>query len=667
MGESGSSVGSSSEGLSAVLVNEKGRNKRKFLSDLSLDIPVEVSTLSLTEFPRYEMLEEKFRNALNELGSMMERSEDTIEEQEVEEYQQADWDDPIACQLEEILTNNLFATFCTAVKKIVECGYTEEVAEWAILNSSLFHGSKDAVSNVLDGALSLLKMEKEFNMPKHPVFEGLQSLVDYTLLEMIHVLREVRPGLTIAEAMWCLLINDLNLVNACVLEGGPTGGSCSQEAPGESPTLSQSKSETSDTSQSDSNNLDNAKQIMPHDQSSQPKAPVTGSGDQLSTYKPSPGELASSGKESSLALQEAKGNFSGVGREHIQNSSQGMVVDEKPGGSRKGSSNNSKRDILRQKTFQFEKNYKGRMSKGAFKAKVAAWGSMVLDKSLKSQSGSSSVVMKGTYSKLTTPAGTSSSLVEGNNHPSSNSQSGVPASIVKDPVFALPAVYSKSHTSSVPDTDACSKGEINVSDTPKATDYYASIPFDETLQKYVPQDDRDETILMLVPHMQALEKEIKGWMDWANEKVMQAARRLGKDQGELKMLRQEKEETEKFKKEKQTLEESTMKRLSEMEYALSNATGQIEVANCTVHRLGEENSVLKKEMEAAKLKALGSATNLQEAMQREQETLKKLQSWDAEKGLVLEQLTNLKRQIAALNNRLEKAKGRKDQFKVCST
>ncbi|KAI3472683.1 hypothetical protein Pfo_030832, partial [Paulownia fortunei] len=50
MGDSGSSADSSSEGLSAVLVNEKGRNKRKFLSDLSLDVPVEVSTLSLTEF-----------------------------------------------------------------------------------------------------------------------------------------------------------------------------------------------------------------------------------------------------------------------------------------------------------------------------------------------------------------------------------------------------------------------------------------------------------------------------------------------------------------------------------------------------------------------------------------------------------------------------------------
>ncbi|KAK4408030.1 putative E3 ubiquitin-protein ligase [Sesamum angolense] len=519
---------------------------------------------------------------------MMERSDDTLEEHEVEEYLKAEWDDPICCQLEELLTNNLFATFCSAVKKIVESGYTEEVAEWAVLNSSLFHGSKDAVSNVVDSALALLKKEKELNTPKHPVFEGLQCLVDYTLLEMIHVLRESREVLSVV-----LL-------------------------------------------------------------SSQHESPVSGPAPEPLSSRAAPDELDSTGKEISLALQEAKGKLSVIGREHIQTSTQAMVTDEKSGGGRKGSSTNSKRDILRQKAFHFEKNYKGRMSKGAFKAKVAAWGSMVLDKSLKSQSGSSGVVMKGSP-KLTTSAGTNSSLVEGSQQPSSNLRSAVPTSILSDP---------ESPESSVSDTAPCAKGEITVSDPPKITDYYALIPFDETLQKHMPQDDKEETILMLVPLKQALEKELQGWTDWANEKVMQAARRLGKDQGELKMLRQEKEETEKFKKEKQTLEESTMKRLSEMEYALSNATGQIEVANCTVRRLEEENSLLKKEMEDAKLQALKSATNLQAALFREQEALKKLQSWDAEKGLALEQLTDLKSQIAELANILEKARGRQNQIRV---
>ncbi|KAL2466639.1 Uncharacterized protein Adt_42490 [Abeliophyllum distichum] len=51
----------------------------------------------------------------------------------------------------------------------------------------------------------------------------------------------------------------------------------------------------------------------------------------------------------------------------------------------------------------------------------------------------------------------------------------------------------------------------------------------------IQQEDLDTHVL--VPHKQALEKELQGWTDWANEMVMQAAQRLGKDQGELKTLR----------------------------------------------------------------------------------------------------------------------------------
>ncbi|CAA2935100.1 E3 ubiquitin- ligase RF298 [Olea europaea subsp. europaea] len=620
-------INGSGEGSSAALATEKGsRNKRKFLSDLAIDMPIDVSNLSLTEFPRYELLEEKFRNALSELGSLV----------------------------------------SSAVKKIVECGYNEETAEWVVLNCGIYHGRKDAVSNVVDGALALLKREKEFNIPRLPVFQDLPSLAEYTLLEMIHVLREVKPSLTIVEAMWCLLLSDLNLLNACSVERdslGCIGGICRPKVPGENSesTFFESKPEALDSSHSNNNNQHNPKQSI---QSSQPRNLIAGAVSRLPNSKTSrPSESTNPKNGSSSSLQDAKGKFSGITREHIQTSSQVTVLDEKSAGGRKGPLSNSKRDMLRQKAFHFEKSYKGRVSKGALKAKVAAWGNMVLDKTLKSQSDSSSVAMKG-------------------HHPSSNSVLSVPSSIspvkgtdvllIKDTRItpnkdtdALPAKDSKSPASSVPEPKLPSNAKVDISVPSRATtDYYAAIPYDESLQSHVPQDDKDETLLILVPHKQVLEKELQGWTDWANEKVMQAARRLGKDQVELKTLRKEKEETEKFKKEKQSLEENTMKRLSEMEYALSNATGQIEVAHSTVRRLEEENAALRKEMEAAKLQALGSATNLQEAMLREQEALKKSQSWDVQKSLFLEQLTNLKCHAAELQNHLEKTKKRKDQFKI---
>ncbi|KAG6431309.1 hypothetical protein SASPL_109388 [Salvia splendens] len=198
------------------------------------------------------------------------------------------------------------------------------------------------------------------------------------------------------------------------------------------------------------------------------------------------------------------------------------------------------------------------------------------------------------------------------------------------------------------------KGGADVSDTPDAKDYYSSIRFDETLQEYIVEDIKDEAIRILVPHKCKIEKELQGWTEWANEKVMHAAQRLGKARAEL----------EKLKKVKHALVDSTIKQLSELEYAMTNATGQIQVANCTVARIEEEHDLLMNDMEAAKMRAMRVATNLHSATEREQETLRKMQSLDADKAIIQDQLTDLKHQITALNNRLEKARGRKVQFKA---
>ncbi|THG05039.1 hypothetical protein TEA_027711 [Camellia sinensis var. sinensis] len=65
----------------------------------------------------------------------------------------------------------------------------------------------------------------------------------------------------------------------------------------------------------------------------------------------------------------------------------------------------------------------------------------------------------------------------------------------------------------------------------------------------------------------------RGSLRELNQKAMQAARKLSNDLTELKMLRMEREETQRLKKGKQTLEDTTMKRLSEMENALRKANG----------------------------------------------------------------------------------------------
>ena len=91
--------------------------------------------------------------------------------------------------------------FQSAVKRIANCGYSQEIAKRVILKSVLYHGSKDFVSNVDDGALDLLSRKKVLNIGRPVVFADLPSLVDYTLMEMVCVMREVKPALPVVEAM----------------------------------------------------------------------------------------------------------------------------------------------------------------------------------------------------------------------------------------------------------------------------------------------------------------------------------------------------------------------------------------------------------------------------------------------------------------------------------
>ncbi|CAH9115177.1 unnamed protein product [Cuscuta epithymum] len=569
------------------------RNKRKFLSESPLDIPIDSPPLTLTEFPRYELLEEKLRSTLSKFASLNLHPDSHDEKSDIE-TQEADWDDPIACEIEKLLTHNLHATFQTAVKKIVECGYTQELAESVVLRSGLYHGIKDAVSNVVDGALDLLTKEKNLGT-RYQLFEEFDSLVDYAILEMVCVLREIKPFLTVAEAMWVLLICDLNLLHACAVKADLSCEFFNQVANPEA---------TKTSSNQEKPNLSN--KSVPG-----PAAP------HLLKYSRFRDVTISSKDGGPFSLMEMDGKSIGAAREYIQ----AVVSEEKSVSSRKGCSLHSKKDLLRQKPFPFEKTYKGRLGKGPFKAKITSWGGVVLDKTLNPQTGSSSTTCtKVTYSKTTVTT--------------KASKSGNVTTPIQDPVLALPDVSS----------------------------YYAGIPYDESLGKYIPQNEIDEVVLMLVPHLQKLEKEIQSWTDWANEKVMQATRRLTRDQAELRLLRQEKDEAERFQKDKHNLEENTVKRLSEMEHALSNASGQMEAASSYLQRLEAEHAVLEKKMEAAKLLSLESSRKLQEAMVREQAGLKRCQAWEVEKSLLHEELTAMKCESVKLQQQLEKSLKRMNQI-----
>ncbi|XVF80528.1 hypothetical protein PTKIN_Ptkin15bG0080600 [Pterospermum kingtungense] len=506
------------------------------------------------------------------------------------------------------------------------------------------------------------------------MFEDLQQCVQYTILKMISVLREVKPFLSIVEAMWWLLMFDLNISLACEVKGDVlqnfgfeevSGGSSSDPIP-------QMKSEIqhTETILPSPNELNVSKPSFPCSQDHLYETLKFGSFPNLPNPK---NHLSSEGltpeKESFVSM--------GASGEHVLVVS---VSEEKSGAGRKG---RSKRELaaLRQRCFNMEK-FRA-YGKGTFRAgKLAAIGGFVVEKRIKSPSKLAAVQMKNASSKTIIEAG---ALTDENHHvlPNSSPRLNVAEKSSKlaskcnksaihtantelAPSSSLgnkPVPKSKGRTSvssKTPDHEAekkpAPKAEGSNSIFSKSTDCYSGIPYDESQGKYIPKDEKDGQILKLVPRLEELQNDLHSLTQWTNQKVMQAACRLGKDLAELKSMRQEKEEAEQLKRERQIMEENTMKRLSEMEFALTNATNQVEDANNTVRKLEVEQSLLKTEMEVAKIQAAESSANFREALEREHKAVKDLQSWDGQRRLLQEELASEKQKAAELQTKVGKAK-----------
>lgn len=678
--------GANKAGSSSVSSLDKGSKNKRKLAEPSQMNPVNLPT-SLTEFPQYQQSSEKPQNPLSYLPLSDARSSRGTEVDKEEECESGEWDDPIVCALEELLSSGLNTLFRNVIKQIFECGYSEDDATKNIARHSIYCGGKDLVSNIVNDTLSALEKVKGTNSSRDEMFDNLQQMVDYTMLEMINVLRDVKTSLSIAEAMWWLLMCDLNISQACTVEGDMLSFLDSKEFLGErssSSSPSQLRSEDQGSGTIPSNTSKStvprpSKSSKPGVKCSMPETLKFGSFANLPNHRNSfVTEKMLTERDSLVSMAESvEKSLSSLG-EHVQNMSLTLASKERSGNGRKGWSK-KELAILHQKPHcgptekthrPTEKTYRT-YGKGAFKSgKLASIGGLVLEKRVKPASDLSAAHPKSGSSKISRETGAATASRDGGHcastrtplaHPVSDSPSSLPTNGTPN---ALPVPNTELVASSSSKNNPDLKVVANTSLSPKIPDYCAGIPFDGTLGRYIPQNEKDELILKLVPWVPELHNELNSWTEWANQKVMQAARRLRKDQAELRALRQEKQEVEQCQKDKQILEENTVKRLSEMEFALTNATSQVERSNSTVHMLEMEHSLLKKEMEAANLRAAKSAASCREAFEREQKALKNAQSLEAQRVLLREELATEKLKVAELQQEISKAENRHNQLET---
>ncbi|KAL0548309.1 hypothetical protein IC582_012757 [Cucumis melo] len=707
----------SNHGSSSMTVQEKGsRNKRKYRADPPLGDLNKITSSSQDKCPSYEFSAEKFEISSSmgqsggcdlcgisqefsaglklDLGLSNGGSSDVginwpRGELEVDEYQDADWSDLTEAQLEELVLINLDTIFKGAIKKIVASGYTEEVAIKAVSRSGICFGGKDTVSNVVDNTLAFLRSGQEIDHSREHYFEDLQQLEKYILAELVCVLREIRPFFSTGDAMWCLLISDMNVSLACAMDSDPCNalvcdGTSNESLPNTVPQLK------AEVKSSEMNLPKPVKPISPISSAhgSQSDGPATVGVPSISKPKD---PLFSSGPLSEKELQNS--TFDVVEESFsVAVNSQTSVSEEKIESSRKVHSNITKREyMLRQKSLHVDKNFRTYGPKGSSRAgKLTGLGGLMLDKKLKSVSGSTAVNFKNASLKISKAMGIdvaqdngshnlstmdipSSSLpfnLENINTVSLFSKTNLPSSM---PAPSSPPALPAMNTSSAPPTTdidlslslptKSNQPSVPFNCNPESsTSSFVEKPHEKFVGQWFPRDKKDEMVLNLLPRVQELQNQLQEWTQWANQKVMQAARRLSKDKAELKTLKQEKEEVERLKKEKQTLEENTMKKLSEMEHALCKASGQVELANSAVRRLEVENAALRQDMEVAKLRATESAASYQEVSKREKKTLMKVQSWEKQKMLFQEEHTAEKRKVKKLIQELEQARDLQEQL-----
>ncbi|KAL6501688.1 hypothetical protein OROGR_026821 [Orobanche gracilis] len=463
-------------------------------------------------------------------------------------------------QLEEMLLKNLEFLYNDATNKLVSLGYDEGVALKAILRNGHCYGGMDVLTNILHNSLAYLNGRSSSvgnEEEPEPSFADLRQLEEYSLAGMVCLLQQVKPHLSKGDAMWCLLMSDLHVGRASVME-------------------------------------------IPL-----PSASGNGSWGASSSGDVPEGLVANGGPvRVAPALCRFHGGWgfgNGGTSEFPMNEMNGLL--------------SYASEIALQREIECPKRFNLSPSmKSLLKRNVAMFAAGFRANSEQFHSLSQACP---------------SSLSDGNSSSSCGATSGV-----------VPVGHSEEFQY------AKNQDVVN-----SIMSKFRDLNLDENTEQMA-LDQKDEMILSLIHQIKDLEKQVKERKEWAHQKAMQAARKLSHDLTELKVLRMEREETQRLKKGKQTLEETTINRLHDMEDALRTASGEVDHANAAVRKLETENAEIRAEMEASKLSASESITVCLEVAKREKKCLKKLLAWEKQKTKMQEEIAAEKQKISELQGEL---------------
>ena len=592
------------------------------------------------------------------------------------------WSDPNEAQLEEILLKSLDTTFDNAVSVITAMGYSEAAARAAVVRAATQYSWRESLAGFSEAAVEVLKTEGDMLLRDGSSLEDMRKIEPVVLASLIAVVNEAQPFYTTGDVMFCLLMSDMNVAHACAMDysaaslpavgaqviAQPVAGN-SEPGPSSDLSVSITNPQTGVTFHGKLTPVPpGTYNAVKADSSTVPVSPNVPNG------KPSV-----SGKMPVIPNVKPVVNVAAL-PDHSEDqpfvaAATQSVQDDKPFPSKRGS---SKRDSLhRQKLMSFDKNSRALGSKGSLRSgKHSSSAIAALERKCRPLPDSATCSLKGP-SKIGKGFAAS---IKGSEYAVdlSFTATGTIASIPSfdakttnnaDPASAASTELSLSLPLPSPSSGDGSAPSLNHDSNTEAIDPSSKINFayDEDQKVWVPQDKKDEMVLILVQRQKELQAHMWDWTDWAMEKVMQVTRRLAKEKEELQSLRKEKEDADRLKEDRYSLEESSRKKLLEMESAISRANTQLAKADASTRRCEAENAQLRLQMEAAKRHAAESAANSVELSKKDESSLKRSQHWESERALLQEQLAAEKSKLSRVQQQLQHAKEKKEQLKVLTT
>uniref|UniRef100_A0A7N0VA66 RING-type domain-containing protein n=2 Tax=Kalanchoe fedtschenkoi TaxID=63787 RepID=A0A7N0VA66_KALFE len=567
--------------------DKANRNKRKFRADISQCDSTNVDSFLENNFPHQLLAEEpdgipsncvhgvcKVCGHCEPVSLELELGIPGTAKKESSLYipETTDWDESAESELQELVLKVMDATFKSAIKKIVDCGYSENVATKALMRPGLCYGSKDTLSNIIDNSLAFLQTSQDLDRSIKYCFKDLSELENYLLAEFVCVLQTVKPIFSPGEALWYLLVFDIDVSHACFVISGQykliEEGHTKESFP------------KSPKNQLSSHNNRFDLNLPAPSMDSESELPIS-----LVIPKLKEPEALAVPDRKDMKKAEMQFSVKAVDQSVSTAGTHKKLVTERQlcGISRPYSVGTFKNDSsLDKKRPYADKTLRKRGPKGAHKT-----GKMF---------GVSSH-RRTTFSRLPLPA---------------VSRSAISCATEERHSF----VGMKREPTQAP---VASQYEINNCN-------YNGRPTEDIKVRPGTQDVNAEIIFRLTKRSQVRKDDLKEWTEWANTKVLQATQRLLKHKPELNILRQEKVEMAKLEQEKQSLKENTAKKLSELENAMYKASEKVKAANSAYKGLEAENAALRQELEVAQSQAAKYDANRQLAIKRDRERLTSTQS-----------------------------------------